>query len=93
MTTTVNLRIYPPLRKPVGKKHLSITLGDNPTVQDVLDTLVTEYPALRDRVFTESGDPKQTLVVLKDGTNANSEDTVESGSQISITSQIVGGEM
>ena len=91
MATEVELVIYPPLRKTVGQKYLSPTLSEDATVRDVLIHLLEEYPDLGEYLLDDSGDLVESLAVLLEGTNAEYDEQVPDGAEISITTQIVGG--
>jgi molybdopterin synthase sulfur carrier subunit len=68
------VRIPPVLRPEAGNnRHVE---ADGATVREVLENLVTEYPALRNRIF-EDGDLPQFLNVFIDGTDVRLNDGLE----------------
>ena len=86
------VRIPPILRPEAGNnRHVE---ADGMTVREVLDNLVTEYPALRDRIY-EDGDLPQFLNVFIDGTDIRLNDGLdtptEAESTIVLLPAVAGG--
>jgi len=68
------VRIPPVLRPEAGNnRHVE---ADGATVREVLESLVSEYPALRSRIF-EDGDLPQFLNVFIDGTDVRLNEGLE----------------
>jgi len=68
------VRIPPVLRPEAGNnRHVE---ASGATVREVLESLVSEYPALRNRIF-EDGDLPQFLNVFIDGTDVRLHEGLE----------------
>jgi len=55
----------PPILRPEAGNNRQVE-ADGATVREVLDNLVAEYPALRDRIYAEGGELPQFLNVFVD---------------------------
>ena len=86
------VRIPPVLRPEAGNnRHVE---ASGATVREVLESLVSEYPALRNRIF-EDGDLPQFMNVFVDGTDVRLNDgldtTVAEGATVVLLPAVAGG--
>jgi molybdopterin synthase sulfur carrier subunit len=65
----------PPVLRPEAGNNRNVEAG-GATVREVLENLVTEYPALQSRIFENGGLP-QFLNVFVDGTDVRLNDGLE----------------
>lgn len=92
MPVTVYLSGY---LKPFSGGATEVRLDDSQeTVADVLDSLWTVHPALRDRVLTETGEIRQHVNIFVgslDVKRANGLQTAVKGDEIHIFNAVSGG--
>ena len=88
-----NIRIPTPLRKLTGE--LEVVQASGATVGDLLQSLETSYPGLRERICDESGNVRRFVnVYLNDEDIRFLEEKatpVKDGDEISIVPAIAGG--
>lgn len=90
-------KLFADLAEITGERHISIELEDTSgvTVEDALDTLLTEYPGLRDRVLDGSGDIHRHISVLQNGTDIRNIDgmktRVEQDDELALLPPVSGG--
>lgn len=87
--------LFGPLREAAGAKGVSLTVANNGSLRDVLDTLAGEYQALEGQLLTEEGDIQEGLVVTLDKRHANqlegADTDVPANATIRITPSLQGG--
>lgn len=88
----IEIRFYADLRDIVGTKSIEWELSDDATVENVFRGLFEEFPRLEERVTTDDGTIRKTVLVRKNRTNVTSYDEpLSDGDRLAITTQIVGG--
>jgi molybdopterin converting factor small subunit len=83
----------PPILRPDAGGNRTVDAG-GATVREVLETLVSTYPALRDRVF-DGGELPQFLNVFVDGTDVRLDHGLETqvgdGATVILLPAVAGG--
>jgi molybdopterin synthase sulfur carrier subunit len=92
----MKVNFYATLRQIVGRKTVEIDLGENNTVQELLDTVMDQYPPLRRELLDENGDLYPHVHVFINGRDApyleNALDTdLESSDKVDIFPAVGGG--
>ena len=64
---STQVSFYATLRKIVGQKTVELSLPEDPTLQDLLDTVLSTYPALRDDLLDESGQLSRYIHLFVNG--------------------------
>lgn len=89
---SVEIRLYGQLRDVAGLESVSLPVGHETTVRDVVETLATEYPELEDRLFDDEGSVDARVVIRKNrGPLENLDVGVADGDRIALVTQVVGG--
>jgi molybdopterin synthase sulfur carrier subunit len=84
----------PPILRPEAGNNRQLEV-EGATVREVLESLVTTYPPLRDRIFAEGDELPQFLNVFIDGTdvrlNEGLETKVDAGATVILLPAVAGG--
>lgn len=59
--------LFANLAETAGSRHIPVAVDSGATVDDAIDILLEEYPALADEVRTEDGELQDHLTVLRNG--------------------------
>ena len=92
----VQIRLYATLRPIVGAKTLEVTLGDDPTVRDLVEHLITRWPELRPILLEADGALSRRCNVLIDGRSARHlpegiETRIAAADEVDVFPAIAGG--
>ncbi|MDJ1431198.1 ubiquitin-like small modifier protein 1 [Halostagnicola sp. A-GB9-2] len=64
----MNWKLFADLAERAGDKHVSVDVEDDATVEDALEALLEDRPALEERVI-EDGELRSQINILRNGTN------------------------
>ncbi len=64
----MNWKLFADLAERAGDKHVTVDVEDDATVEDALEALLEDRPALEDRVL-EGGELRSQINILRNGTN------------------------
>lgn len=88
-------KLFADLADVAGDRQVSVAVEEDATVGDALEALLAERPALRDRVFDETGELHGHLTVLRNGSDVENEaglDTgVADGDELALFPPVSGG--
>ncbi|XVH32009.1 ubiquitin-like small modifier protein 1 [Haloferacaceae archaeon DSL9] len=70
-------KLFADLAEVAGDRQLELALDEDATVGDALDALLTDRPALGDRILDDGGDLQDHINVLRNGTNIHTLDGLE----------------
>ncbi len=92
----VKVNFFATLRPIVGQKTVEVDLPEGATVRDLAETLVLQYPALREHFFTEDGRLHHSIHILLDGRDfiylpKGEGEEVTNGAKIDIFPPVGGG--
>ncbi|NGM68479.1 MoaD/ThiS family protein [Natronolimnobius sp. AArcel1] len=90
-------KLFADLAERAGEKHIRVEASAGDTVGDALEELLTDRPALEDRVLDEDGEDLRTQInVLRNGTNVLVEEDgleteLEAGDELALFPPVSGG--
>lgn len=90
----VQIMIPAPMRSLTGN-NAKVAISDGGTVGEVLTSLATQYPSVRERIFESSGRVRRFVNVYLNGENirdlAAEATVVKDGDEVSIIPAMAGG--
>ena len=91
----MDVRVYATLRPIVGGRKVVLADGNVATVRDVIDGLVTRFPALRERLLSPEGEIRPYVAVMVDGRDVRHlgglDAAVCAGAEVDIFPPVAGG--
>jgi molybdopterin synthase sulfur carrier subunit len=91
---SVEIRLFGTIREAVGERTLEKNYNSC-TIQDVIDTLIEEYPDLEGEITDENGSVPVSVNIMMNSKNIQYIDSFETrvsdGDEISIATAITGG--
>jgi len=87
-------KLFADLAEIAGNNEIAIEVAvDDPTVQDALDALVAAIPELEARLYTDNGELKAHLNLLKNGHAVDDgvSTPVEAGDELALFPPVSGG--
>lgn len=88
-------KLFADLADVAGDRNVQVAVDGDATVGDALEALLSERPELRDRVFDEAGELRGHLTVLRNGSDVDNEDgldtAVEDGDELALFPPVSGG--
>lgn len=92
----MKVNFYATLRKITGQKTVEFTFPDGVTVTDLVETVVTEYPPMREELLDEDGELYPHVHVFVNGRDAPYLDegmatVVKADDKIDIFPAVAGG--
>ncbi|SFS68228.1 ubiquitin-like small modifier protein 1 [Halostagnicola kamekurae] len=91
----MNWKLFADLAELAGDKHVSVDVDGDATVEDALEALLADRPALEERVL-EDGELRTQINVLRNGTNVQTreeglETELEAGDELALFPPVSGG--
>ncbi|QDX40709.1 ubiquitin-like small modifier protein 1 [Salarchaeum sp. JOR-1] len=84
-------KLFADLAEVAGDRHVAVTV-ETGTVRAALDALLTDRPALEDRVFDDGGGLHDHINVLRNGAPVDDLDAdVEDGDELALFPPVSGG--
>lgn len=93
-TTSIEWKLFADLAEHADDRHVAV---DDPgeTVGDALEALLSDRPALEDRVLDEDGSLRSQINVLRNGTDVDQTDGLETpledGDELALFPPVSGG--
>ncbi|WP_435099949.1 ubiquitin-like small modifier protein 1 [Halarchaeum sp. P4] len=84
-------KLFADLAEVAGDDECAVSVGDDATVRDALEALVAEYPALGERVLDDSGDPHEHVNLLRNGRQADLDESVDADDELALFPPVSGG--
>jgi molybdopterin synthase sulfur carrier subunit len=84
-------RLFADIAEVAGKDRIGVETEPDATVADALEALLSERPALRDRVLDEDGELVPHVNVLVEGEQAKLDDPVSDGDELALFPPVSGG--
>ena len=88
-------KLFADLAEIAGGKEVAVDADPGDTVGAALAALLDEHPDLADRVYDEDGDLRESINVLRNGTNVRAEaglDTqLDDGDELALFPPVSGG--
>ncbi|KDE58235.1 small archaeal modifier protein 1 [Halostagnicola sp. A56] len=91
----MNWKLFADLAELAGDKHVSVDVDGDATVEDALEALLADRPALEERVL-EDGELRTQINVLRNGTNVQTreeglETELEADDELALFPPVSGG--
>lgn len=91
----MQIRVFGTLRQFAGAKAVEVEVEPGDTVESLLGKVMTQYPVLREKVFDEEGDLRNSIHVLVNGRSTRYldglESRVEKDDRIALFTAVGGG--
>ena len=89
-------KLFADLAERAGDKRVTVDADAGDTVDDALEDLLADAPALEDRVLDDDGELRSQINVLRNGTNVLVEEEgleteLESGDELALFPPVSGG--
>lgn len=84
-------RLFADVAEVAGTERIGVETEPDATVADALEALLSERPALRERVLDERGDLEAHVNVLVEGEQAELDDPVSEGDELALFPPVSGG--
>lgn len=88
-------KLFADVAEAAGEREVSVDVGDDATVGDAVEALVSAHPDLRGRVRDADGDVRPDVNVLHNGTDVRNESgletPVEPGDELALFPPVSGG--
>lgn len=88
-------KLYGPPQEVVGEKRIRCDVAMDATIEDVLETMIDEHPALEEELYATDGTLRESIGILTNRTNISRLEglttPVEKGDELLITPPIHGG--
>ncbi|MDY6775650.1 MAG: ubiquitin-like small modifier protein 1 [Halobacteria archaeon] len=93
VTVTVGVRLFADLAETVGENKIELRVeseSSKVTVGEAVDSLVSEYPDLEDRILDSNG-IRRHINLLVNGDDAGPQTPVEDGDELGVFPPVSGG--
>jgi molybdopterin synthase sulfur carrier subunit len=88
-------KLFADLAEITGGKEVDVDAEPGDTVGTALDALVAEHPGLEDRLYDDSGDLREHINLLRNGTNVRAQDGLDTelatGDELALFPPVSGG--
>ena len=95
-TISITWRLFADVAEIAGTREKSIDIHTNATIEDAIDELLNDRPALANRVLLDAGMKTETelateINLLQNGSDANRDDQLTDGDELALFPPVTGG--